>query len=225
MINYTIKAGSVVVETVKNFGKIEAVARMRAVNDAAKKLRNGAAKEIRGDINLPAKYINDRLVLSRQATEQDTTAIVTGRARQTRLMRYGGKQITKPVKKQKRGMKPRKYKGDALRGIPAGKKHAGVSVKVKKSGSVKKSSKSFLIPLKSAPKDPEDQVGLIGGRYAGIFKRIAPGKGWDKVKHLYGPSVLQLFSRRVPKYLKKASEDFGKEYKRQIKLKIPGART
>lgn len=69
--------------------------------------------------------------------------------------------------------------GDMVRGIASGRKQAGVSVAVRKGGARKKMRKAFLIPLN-------------GSGEMGVFVRT--GRGKKDIKHLYGPSVDQVFN-------------------------------
>lgn len=190
-------------------------AQVRAINYAAKKVRTEASKQIRAQINLPAKYVNENLYIARYAKEGKPEAAIIGRSRHTRLMRYGGKIVTAPA--------PYGRTGDKLRGIPVGRKAAGISFRVKK-GAAKTMKKAFAIPLQSTAAVASDGKDLFGA-----FIRIGHTKtpaSWGKysykgkLKHLYGPSVHQLFRRIRHELVPMAYQQFEKEYTRLMKLKL-----
>jgi hypothetical protein len=208
------------------FQKAELQSRVRAVNYAAKKLYTASVREITSQVNLKPKYVRDRLKIKQQATRSRPEAIIEGRKRETRLATYGARGLTTKVKgrklstkRKKRGMSAanmaaaqmRGYKGDQLRGIPVGRKHAGVSVKVRKQGSRIKVKKMFLVPLSNQGDGPS--------RF-GVFRRIAPGKGKGTIKHLYGPSVNQLFKRVANQARNAVERDFQAEYLRLLKWQM-----
>lgn len=141
------------------------VALMRAVNRVADSQRTAASKAIRDQVKLPAAYVNQNLKVTQRATRNRLEAVISGRKQPTRLARYGAKALPSRT------------------GRPA-----GVSVHVHSRGGRKKMRKGFLLPLKDS------------GGY-GVFVRTGPeGKrtrnarrDWSTVKHLYGPSVDQVF--------------------------------
>lgn len=167
-------------------------AQMRAVNRVASKTRTAASKAIRADVRLPASYVNENLKVSQKATINNAEAVITARKRPTRLARYGAKQLARAAKNAA---------GDPSRGIGAGRKQAGVSVGVKKGSGRRKKRDAFLMPLKNSGK-------------MGVFVRI--GRGKKDIKHLYGPSVDQVF-RAVRRDLKpEIPRNLAIEYERQL---------
>ncbi len=193
-MSYSINGKDIVKATQFLRGAVRAVekAQMRAVNRVASKTRTAGSKAIRKEVKLPASYVNQNLKVTRKASTSQPVAVITGRKRPTRLARYGAKQMSRSSKSAE---------GDASRGIASGRKQAGVSVAVKKSGGRKKMRKAFLIPLKSA--------GTVG-----VFVRT--GKGKKGIKHLYGPSVDQVF-RAVRRDLKpEIRRNLVTEYERQL---------
>lgn len=188
------KAGRMVSGTVSALEK----ARVRATNRVANKTRTAANKEIRNRVRLKSAYVNQHLRLFRKATNEKPVAIITARRRPTRLARYGAKQLVKPAKSNR-------ARGDASRGIPAGKRQAGVSVLVNRSGSRRRMRKAFLVPLRN--------TGLEG-----VF--IRDGGGKNDIRHLYGPSVDQLF-KSVRQDLKPLiRRELVKEYKAQMRFAL-----
>lgn len=193
-MSYSINAKDITKATGFLRGAVRAVekAQMRAINRTASKTRTAASKAIRQDIKLPASYVNENLKVSRKASINNPEAVITGRKRPTRLARYGAKQMSRVAKQAS---------GDPSRGIASGRKQAGVSVAVKKGGSRKKMRKAFLIPLK-------------GSNAMGVFVRTGSGK--KDIKHLYGPSVDQVF-RAVRTDLKpQIRRELVTEYERQL---------
>jgi len=167
-------------------------ATFRAVNRVASKTRTAASKAIRQEVRLPASYVNEHLTVTKKATRANPEAVITGRKRHTRLARYGAKQITRAAKSAR---------GDALRGIGAGRKQAGVSVSVRRDSSRKKMRGAFLVPLRNS--------GLMG-----VFIRTGPGK--KDIQHKYGPSVHQVFRWVRSDLEPQVQQDLAAEYRQQL---------
>lgn len=162
----------------------------RAVNAVAAKNFTRARREIRSKVNLSATYIKDRMQL-RKANASSPVAVVAARTRPTRLATYGARQVTRKDKGEKRGLGRNGGKlfgvhagsGDPLRNIAQGAVPAGITVAVKRGAGRKKMAGAFLMPLRAGS--------VSGGNGMGVFVRT--GKGKKDIKHLYGPSVDQLF--------------------------------
>lgn len=150
----------------------------RAINKVARKYNTHSLRAIVGKIALSRAYVQSRMSLS-LATATNQVAVISARRRPTTLARFNSKQLTRSAPNAK---------GDALRNISAGRKQAGISVKVKRDGSRKQMRGAFFIPL-NAGKDE-------GGNGMGVF--IREGKGKKDFRHLYGPSVDQLFRGMIP---------------------------
>lgn len=176
----------------------------RAANQVASKVSVMARRDIAAQVNLPQSYIGEQMKTS-PATQAMPVAVVRMRMRAVRLARFSASQITKAA--------PR-AKGDARRGIVAGRKQSGVSVKVARKGSRRLMPGAFLLPLRAGKEG--------GGNGLGVFVRT--GKGPDAIKHLYGPSPDQLF-RRWRKY---ASPDIkrmlAQAYASQLRYELKGSR-
>lgn len=155
-------------------GKTIAVAQTRAINRVAAKTMTRARRAITSQVRLSASYVRERMTLQ-NATLAKPGATISARQRPTRLATYGASQLTRAASDAS---------GDPLRGIPAGRKQAGISVGVKKGGARKKMRGAFLMPLRAG------NVG--GGNGMGVFIRTGPAR--RDVKHLYSPSVDQLFN-------------------------------
>lgn len=174
-------------------------ARFRTVNRVTNSMRSEASKEIRKQVNLPAAYVNQNLKVTRKATEQEPVAIISGRILPTRLARYGAKQLTRSSGGSL---------GDSLRGISAGRRQAGVSVMVQR-GRRRKMRKAFMVPLRNAS-------------VMGVFIRTGRGKG--DIKHLYGPSVDQVFNNVRKDLQPTIRRKLVKEFKAQFRFASGGGR-
>lgn len=148
-----------------------------AANEVVEQVEIEAARDITQELNLPASYIREKF-LSRKAKRLGDVAIVAARKRAVRAARYAAEQITAPA--------PR-AKGDALRGIQAGRKQAGVSIKVKRAGKRTKIADGFLLPLRAGKQD--------GGNGFGIFTRLG-----DVVEQEYRVSPDQAFRAWIAKH-------------------------
>jgi hypothetical protein len=171
-----------------------------ALNFAARKARTLGSQRIRASKKLPATYVNDRLVITKQATDASLLAIVTGRFRPTQLIRFGAKQVYTRSKR-------------------TGKRIArgGVSVQVNTQGERKTMPGAFFIALRA---------GLVDGMNQGIAIRL-PGhekntRGNPKFEVLYGPSVDQIFRDVREEIQPDVDKSFRVEFERQLKLQIGG---
>ncbi len=172
-----------------------------AINDTARKMRTAGSKAIREQVNLKAKYVNDRLDVSKKATDDSLSAIISGRQRNTLLYRYGAKVLTRKAKH------PERSKGFPALGIPPGRKLAGVSVKVKRGGPRKKMRGAFIV---HGLKDSKASAVAIPmeGRYS---------SGNRKFDALYGPSVQQVWTDVREDLAPEAERRLNAEYQRQLK--------
>lgn len=149
---------------------------MSVVNSAVDAAYDTARQRMTRAINLTDSYVQERMVVKHAKSANDVTASIVASGASTAmtiLARYQARQIVKPVKN------PARSKGDQLfaRNIAPTYKSAGISVEVTR-GSRKTIANAFYMPLRNAEK-------------VGVFMRT--GKGRDDYKHLYGPSVYQLF--------------------------------
>lgn len=180
-------------------------AAMRSINAVAAKLRTQASKDIRQRYALTATYLNKHLTLKRASTSNKDAAI-TAEKRPTLLSRYGASQLTKAAKQAK---------GDARRGIPVGRKQAGVSFKVLRAGGRKREGKFFMLPLRA---------GLTGGGN-GWGVAVRTGAGRNQYKVLYTISVDQAFKHLRPGYVDKLPADLEAAFRKQLQheLRLPAA--
>lgn len=155
-----------------SFSKQCQMIQVRALNRAAERGRTAAKREIVAQVSLKASYVLDRLSI-RKATAGDPVAVIATTIRGISLVNYGARQLTRAAKRAK---------GDALRGIGAGRKQAGVSVAVGVRGR-RQMPGAFMVPRRAGK--------VSGGNDMGVFIRV--GAGRKDIKHLYGPSVDQVF--------------------------------
>lgn len=176
----------------------------RTVNLVGAKIIVDAIRVVASEINLPVSYIRDRFVL-RQANASNLVAIISAEIRPIGLERFGASQLTR---------KALRAKGDPRRRIAAGRKQAGVSVKVAKGGARKVMPGAFMMPMRAGKES--------GGNGMGLF--IRTGKGPQGLVHKYGPSPSQLFRRyrdeKRPDHLKMLAEAFPA----QLRYELTGRR-
>lgn len=167
---------------------------VRAVNEVTDRIYDTARSRMNAGINLTDEYLRENMEVRHATDNGRPRAVIAARFRATTLARYDAKQLVQPVKwtndriasaGHKTGKWPgwTKRKGDEMRGIPPDMKQAGVSVEVTRG--VRKpvlGAKAFLMPLKN-------------GNGMGVFVRQGPGK--KNYRHLYAPSVYQLFRTQV----------------------------
>jgi len=183
------------------------VATRRAVNDAADSIYELARPRMIADINLSDEYIKNRMKVTYATQGGKAEAVITGKGSKqamTQLVNYGAAQMIRRVNYsnasilasgKRFGKWPgwTKRTGDALRGIPADEKQAGVGVSVTR-GSEKLIEHGFLVTLKN-------------GNGLGLATRSpgATGKGNYKIR--YGPSVYQLFRHVASGILDEARDE------------------
>lgn len=164
---------------------------MTVVNRVADETYDLSVRRMLNGINLTEQYVEERMVVVKAKNPGNVKAEIVGlggKKYTTILARYDGRQTVQSVNwsnerilamGKKFGPWPgwTRRKGDALRGIPSGLKSAGTTVEVTR-GNRRSLDKTFFMPLR-------------GGNGLGIFQRTGDGK--KDYKHLYGPSVYQLF--------------------------------
>jgi hypothetical protein len=178
---------------------------MRVVNEVTDETYDLARPKMIERINLTDKYVRDRMTV-RHATNPDAprAAIVASgdKSAVTTLARYDGRQAVKPVtwtNARILGMGKTfgawpgwtQRVGDERRGIAADSKGAGSTVQVTR-GNTKALRDTFFMPLRN-------------GNGMGIFMRT--GDGDKDYKHLYGPSVYQLFAYTAGKILEQVADN------------------
>lgn len=144
-----------------------------AANDTARTIITQSSRDITQRYNLPASYVKDQFTF--YPAGKSDTAMISVRKRGVRLARFASKQLTAVAKGAK---------GDQLRGVPAGRKASGISVKELRAGGRKKMPGAFFLPLRAGKID--------GGNGMGVFIRY--GK---LIEHTYGMAPFQAFKAWV----------------------------
>lgn len=162
-----------------------------AINKAIDRARTSSAKDIRQGLNFPAKYLNDRLTVSRRASGTRLEAMISGRDRPTSLARFVSNRSQKPGK-------------------------AGVNVQVS-SSAAKRMSQAFLIKLRSGNLGLAIRLKpgatLTGSRAAKKFSSRDAN-----LYLLYGPSVDQAFATVLPDQEEQSAEYLEREFLRLMEL-------
>ena len=86
-----------------------------------------------------------------------------------------------------------------------GAKQGGVRVAVRR-GAPKVNAQFFLLPLRA---------GAVLGDKFGVFRREG-----GKLKHLYGPSVYQLFAYQAPRIADEVADDLQETFLRQVDAQV-----
>jgi hypothetical protein len=185
----------------EDFGRMA----VRVVNEVADETYDLARPRMIERINLTDQYVRDRMSV-RHATNPDApraSVVASGsRAALTTLARYDGRQAVKQVNWSNASIAGMgktfgrwpgwtRRIGDERRGIAPDSKGDGSTVQVTR-GSTKGLSKTFFMPLRNS-----DAMG--------IFMRT--GKGDKDYKHLYGPSVYQLFAYTAGQILEQVGDN------------------
>ena len=162
--------------------------RLDAVNVVSLTVREKSIDQTHAELNLSRDYIEARIARA-EAKGATARARITSEVRGATLQRFGAQQEVAPVnwsnsRIEALGHKFGKWpgwtyrKGDASRGIDEDKKAAGFTVDVNRKGA-KTITSAFTMPLKNS-------------NGTGVFRREG-----GEVKHLYGPSVYQVFRRYI----------------------------
>lgn len=164
----------------------------QAINAAADRARTQAVRDIRSELNFPARYLTDRLSVRERAKGSSLQAVISGRDRPTSLARFSSSQ-----------------------NIAASRKKGYVQVKV--GNSTKRITGGFLIKLRNA--NIGLAVRLKPGETV-KGKRLAAKQMAPNLYLLYGPSIDQAFRTEVDKSsLEQDTADFlEKEFLRLMGL-------
>lgn len=177
------------------------------VNVVALRVREKSIDETVADLNLSRDYVESRIARD-EAKGALARARLTSHVRGTTLQRFGATQATRAVnwsnsRIESLGHEFGKWpgwtyrRGDESRGIPENAKAAGVSVDVNRKGA-KTIKTAFTMPLKN-------------GNGTGTFRREN-----GALKHLYGPSVYQVFRRYITTNEQTISDTLQDEYMEQL---------
>lgn len=176
-----------------------------ALNAGGVFARQRGVDQIFSELNLQRTYIDQRLEVTREATQGDLSVVISGRARPTTLRSYGGDKIAIAAAKSPR----RRLKGDKRRRIAKGQKAAGIKAfKIKRSGTAQKWAGGFIVYLNRGNANDGSNVAMA----------IRTGTGRDDWRVVYGPSVGSAWKnvREVvsAEALEIVAEDFQKTFTR-----------
>ena len=189
-------------------------ARTISLNDTARFALKRGAEEMRRQLRFPAGYLDDpkRFLISRFASDNSPTAIVSGRLRATSLARFAAPGQTP----ESTGFQPRTAAID----------QPGTIVNVGNKGP-KRMRSAFLIRLKRGKSFDQDNFNL------GIAVRIKNGQaptylnkykfevGRDSSLYvLYGPSVAQAFDIVAPSIAQEITSKLDYEFQRQLNVQL-----
>ncbi|WP_315127206.1 phage tail protein [Comamonas antarctica] len=165
-------------------------AAVTSLNEVIDKTYDLSRERITTGINLTDDYLRRRMTV-RHATEGKLEAEIVAsgdRAFMTRLATYDASMVIVPRKTTR----PSRAKG--LLPVPTGvgAKQGGVRVSVIR-GAPKLSTNMFLLPLRA---------GSALGEKFGVFKREN-----GRLKHLFGPSVYQLFAYQTERIVDDVADD------------------
>lgn len=162
-----------------------------AINRAVDRTRTNADRDIREDLNFPARYLRDRLTVRKRASGTNLEAIISGRDRPTSLARFVTSRSPRPGK-------------------------LGVNVKVS-SSAAKRMGGAFIMQLKNGNLGLAMRMKpgstLTGSRGA---KRFSSGD--SNLYLLYGPSVDQAFRTVMPDQEEFAADILEREFLRLMDL-------
>lgn len=171
-----------------------------AINQVAERKALRAAREaIAEQVAFPRTYLtdNNRLSITRRATDDNLVAVVTGRQRPTSLARFAP-------------------------GQAPGRRGAGVTVRVKP-GRSEAMRRAFLIRLRRGRAPVTDEsfnlglaVRLRPGERVENKIRMVPMKGDSGLYLLYGPSVEQVFRSVAADISPAVLDDLATEFLRQF---------
>lgn len=152
-----------------------AEAAVTSLNETIDSTYDLARERITTGINLTDDYLRRRMEVRHATTGKlEAEIVATGqKSMMTRLASYDAAMVLVP----RRTTRPSRSRG--LLPIPPGQKQSGVGVTVLR-GAPKTIGDAFLLRLRA---------GSEQGDKFGVFRRVN-----GKLKHLYGPSVYQLFA-------------------------------
>lgn len=166
-------------------GSAFGLAAKSSVNEVALRFEADALRGMTADIGLTAAYVRSKTDVKLAESTLNPRAEVTTGGALTILGRYPLQQLTQSASRAK---------GDPARGIPAGRKQAGVRVGIKRSAPAAR-EKWFTMRLRA---------GAAPGENVGVFVRAT---GRPKPKHIYGPAPYSLFRHQVETHITDVEDD------------------
>lgn len=177
------------------------IAAARAINRTTERARTAGGREIRKQVNLPARYVNDNLFTGASATTDRLERAIYGRFRATSLARYA-------------------------KGSPESSRRAGGVNLTIAPGSARFMKRAFLVRLRGEGGDTgaNANIGLAIRLRPGEtirnkkFSLTATKSGFTL---LYGPSIDQLFQTVRDDITPDTSEFLEREFLRLVELDLP----
>lgn len=192
---------------------------VKAITEVAKRTYATLLTKMSATVNLPAAYIEQRMVttppksVGKNTVEASIVAPVGASASKlikvnpmTTLRQYGPQQLMTPTKWKDSVYTPRT--GDALRGIPVNMKQHGVSVEVLR-GSRKRIATAFLMPLRAGT--------VAGANGMGVVQR---DKASGKIRSLKGPMTFQIMRGVLPGITDDVQADLAATAERELNKAI-----
>lgn len=177
------------------------VAAARAVNRTTERARTAGGREIRKQVNLPARYVSDNLFTGQAATPERLEREIVGRFRPVSLARYA-------------------------KGTPESTRRAGgVNLTIKPGGAAFM-KRAFLVRLRGAGGDTgaNANIGLAIRLRPGETirnKKVSLTVTKSGLALLYGPSIDQLFQTVREDITPDASDFLEREFLRLVEVDLP----
>lgn len=178
------------------------VAAQTALNETVDRAYQLASDRITTGINLSDDYLRRRMTVEHaSASKLEASITATGsRALLTRLATYDAAMIIVPRKTTRAS----RATGSLPIPIGMGAKQGGVRVTVTRGNT--KALDMFMLPLRA---------GAVTGEKYGVFRREG-----GKLKHLFGPSVYQLFAYQAPRITDEVLDDLQQTLLVQVEQQV-----
>lgn len=168
-----------------------------AINDTAQYGRTLGSREIRRRINFKSRYVDERLTVTKRASESSLEAIITGRDRPTSLARF------------------------AQGGVRFGRPRVAPRVRVKAAGAAKPMNNAFFMRLRrgsAAVTAENSNVGLAIRLREGerVHNKQAMVPIGGNIALLYGPSVGQAYRTVSEKTVEQVGDHLADRFARQL---------
>lgn len=167
-------------------GREFGLACLTAVNEVTTRFDKDSQHGMTADIGLTPAYVRSKTDVALAERLVNPRAEIRVRGDLTILGRFPLQQLTQAART--------KAKGDPARGIPAGRKQAGVKATIRRSAPAAR-EKWFTMRLRA---------GAGPGANVGVFVRQT---GSDKPKHIYGPSPYSLFRHQIETHIGSVEDD------------------
>lgn len=163
------------------------VSAVDAVNDVARRVDAAARRAMNAGLNLSDDYVARKMQVFKATVQSRgvARAEIIARGDLTVLSHFPYAQLSEPARGRARG--------DPKRGIPPGRRPAGVAVEIRR-GDAKAVPGWFTMTLRR---------GTAAGDKVGVFYRHSDGR----IEHKYGPSPYSLFRFQVNQHIDEIEAD------------------